>query len=436
VIALGTVLHDTYRVERELGKGGMGAVFLASHVRLPKRVAIKVLHAHVQSADAYTRFKHEAEISSSLGHPNIVEVHDFNRTDEGDPYIVMELLDGQDLAAMLATAGALPVARALELTRPVASALAAAHARGVIHRDLKPQNVFLSRKAGSEIVKVLDFGISKITGNSDVHTKTTSLMGTPAYMSPEQARGRSASVDARSDQFALGAIVYEMLAGRRAFVQPDDDVWAIVQRVVNEDPAPIAGLAKPIERVVMKALSKAPDDRYATLDEFVRALERAAAGHDEPGRTPGLSSAPGVPAAAPLADTSLSGAAAELSPSIDPMAATAAPPTPSPRRAAPRVVAIAAGLAGVATVAVLAFRAPSPPPAVVTPAKAALAPVVAAPALDASVAPDLALAQATQAPAVAPSAAPKPTAPPKSHPHPPRKPAAPAGYHLEDPFAK
>src|SRR5262249_54770460 len=151
----------------------------------------------------------------------------------------MELLDGIDLATVLARDNKLSMQRTLTVTRALVSALSAVHALNVVHRDLKPQNVILGRRNGQEIIKVLDFGISKISGSTDIQTKTASLMGTPAYMSPEQARGQSAHVDARSDQFALGAMVYEMLSGRRAFLSEGDQIMTTLYRILNEDPAPI-----------------------------------------------------------------------------------------------------------------------------------------------------------------------------------------------------
>src|SRR5262249_35665390 len=151
---------------------------------------------------SFARFKREAEISSRLGHPNIVEVFDFNRTDDGQAYFVMELLEGRDLAVELRPGTALPLRRRVEILEPVASALHAAHTAGVIHRDLKPSNIFLGQKGAYEVVKVLDFGVSKVLGGIDLTSNDEAIIGTPAYMSPEQARGSGKEVDARSDQFS------------------------------------------------------------------------------------------------------------------------------------------------------------------------------------------------------------------------------------------
>jgi serine/threonine-protein kinase len=319
MIQVGSVLQGTYRLDRQLGKGGMGAVFQASHVRLPKQFAIKVMHAEVlANKEAFARFRREAEISSSLGHPNIVEVHDFNETEEGEPYIVMELLEGIDLSGVLQRDGSLGLPRTMNITRALCSALSAVHATGVIHRDLKPQNVFLGRRGTQEIVKVLDFGISKISGSTDIQTKTSALIGTPAYMSPEQARGKSNLVDGRSDQFALGAMVYEMLCGRRAFVSEGDDLVTTLYRVLNEDPAPIGDLTPAINQVLLRSMSKMPEQRYPDAEAFLRALEDAVAGRPVQGRQAMVTAPPGVlstDSGAPL--SSLSAAASEVVASDD-----------------------------------------------------------------------------------------------------------------------
>src|SRR5262249_29443103 len=155
---------------------------------------------------SFSRFRREAEISSRLGHPHIVEVFDFNRTDDGQAYFVMELLEGRDLAAELRAAAPLELRRVVEIVNPIASALHAAHAAGVIHRDLKPSNVFLARRGEYEVVKVLDFGVSKVMGALDLTSQDESLIGTPAYMSPEQATGQARQIGAPSDQFSLASI--------------------------------------------------------------------------------------------------------------------------------------------------------------------------------------------------------------------------------------
>jgi serine/threonine-protein kinase len=277
-LAVGAVIAGTYAIERLVGKGGMGAVFLASHARLPgKKVAIKVLHADVADEESFARFRREAEIASRLGHANIVEVHDFNLLEDGTPYLVLEFLEGESLAQRLAR-GALTLDQTITIVRQVASALAAAHREGIVHRDLKPANVFLVPVEGdgfhTERAKVLDFGISKIRGSTTIKTQDTSILGTPQYMSPEQALGNHAAVDARTDVFALGAMVYEMLAGQPAF--GGASVPEVVFKVVYEEPPPLGslvpGLPPHVLDAVARALAKKAPERWADVASFIEAF--------------------------------------------------------------------------------------------------------------------------------------------------------------------
>jgi eukaryotic-like serine/threonine-protein kinase len=273
-IDVGSVIADTYTIEALIGRGGMGAVFLASHRRLPgKQVAIKVLHAELSGDEVLARFKREAEITSRLGHPNIVQVHDFNVMPDGTPYLVLEYMHGESLAQRL-KAGPIPLDQALSIVRQIGSALAAAHREGIVHRDLKPQNIFLvpTEVDGRvvEIAKVLDFGISKIRGSTTVKTQDSALLGTPQYMAPEQATGQHKHVDERTDVFAFGAIVYEMLSGQPAF--SGETIPEVVFKVVYEQPAQLAHQPEAITTAVHRALSKAQDDRFATVGQMVEAL--------------------------------------------------------------------------------------------------------------------------------------------------------------------
>jgi eukaryotic-like serine/threonine-protein kinase len=281
VLSVGSVVADTYQVTRLLGRGGMGAVWEAAHLRLPgKKVAIKVLHADIAGdQEALARFKREAEIASRLGHPNIVEVHDFNSLPDGQPYLVLELLVGESLDSRMRRA---PVSldNAMRIAGQIGAALAAAHRHSVVHRDLKPQNVFLARRGedeeaeGGEVVKVLDFGISKIRGSQTIKTLDSTILGTPQYMAPEQATGNHAAVDQRTDVFALGAIVYEMLAGRPAFT--GQNVPEVVFKVVYEEPAALSGLVPGLPRrvaqAVERALAKKQDERFPDVVSFVEQM--------------------------------------------------------------------------------------------------------------------------------------------------------------------
>src|SRR5882672_2213957 len=278
VIDVGSVIADTYVIEALLGRGGMGAVFLASHRRLAgKRVAIKILHTEIDDVDILARFKREAEIAAKLKHPNIVGVVDYNVAPDGTPYLVLDYLEGETLAQRIAR-GPLPLDQVVSIVRQVGSALAAAHRAGIVHRDLKPQNIFLvpTEVDGRmvEIAKVLDFGISKIRGSQTVKTQDSALLGTPQYMAPEQATGQHASIDERTDVFAFGAIVYEMLSGRPAFAGAS--IPEVVFKVVYEQPTPLVeqvpSVPPAVEAAVAQAMAKPSDQRFPTVNAFVEAV--------------------------------------------------------------------------------------------------------------------------------------------------------------------
>jgi serine/threonine protein kinase len=222
-VEIGQIVSGNYRIERVLGQGGMATVFAASHVRLPRRVAIKVITEDLteseESSEFLLRFRREAETLARLEHPNIVTVFDWNVTESGQPYLVMELLSGEDLSQLLRRVGALPKPMAVQIFAQISAALTVAHQAGVIHRDIKPSNVFLCHGATNSFVKVLDFGIAKhLLQSASLATQGQALLGTPAYMSPEQARGQNEQIDERTDQFALALVLYEMLMGQPAFL--------------------------------------------------------------------------------------------------------------------------------------------------------------------------------------------------------------------------
>ena len=273
---VGQLIGDTYELVRVIGRGGMGEVWAARHRRLPgKLVALKVLHTGGKelTADALARFRREAEIASRIGHPNIVQVLDFNTLPSGAPYLVLELLQGESLASKLRF-GPLGVDEAVSIARQTGSALKAAHALGIVHRDLKPDNVFLVATPMGTMVKVLDFGISKVRDSTTVQTQEAVLLGTPQYMSPEQAIGANKDVGPQSDVFALGAITYEMLCGQPPFA--DESVAKVVFQIAYQPHQPLAerkpGLPPRVVQAVERALLKDRAHRYGDIGEFVSEL--------------------------------------------------------------------------------------------------------------------------------------------------------------------
>jgi serine/threonine protein kinase len=287
---VGRSLHDVYKIVRPIGRGGMGAIYEAEHLRLAgKRYAVKVLHREfAESPELLQRFRREAEIASALGHDHIVEVHDFNITADGLAYMVMELLLGEDLAARLKR-GPLPLDTALAIAGQTASALEASHRAHIVHRDLKPQNLFLCHRGGREdFVKVLDFGVSKVLDSASAITREDALVGTPFYMSPEQAAGRVADIEARTDVFALAAIVWEMLTGQMAF--GGSNHAAVLYRVLFAEPPDVHTLRPDVPPAVSLVLRRAlAKDRQARtpsmntfFDEFVSAASGSAPAASRP----------------------------------------------------------------------------------------------------------------------------------------------------------
>jgi serine/threonine-protein kinase len=277
-IAPGTIVHDTFKVLHRLAVGRTGEIYVASHARLPGKYVLKVLRAQASQLDrSLERFRREAEVTAALNHPHIVRVFDFNELPDGRPYIVMEHLEGRDLRQRLDAERTVAPSSAVAIVEQTASALAAAHGRDITHRDLKPANIFCAALPGSgrEFVKVLDFGISKVKAAKI--TQAATVIGTPQYMSPEQARGFVDEVDPLTDQFALAAILYEMLSGRPPFSGPDET--SVLAAVVNRDPPRLepGGRAAALEPAILRALSKKKTDRYATVTAFAKAVAEAAA---------------------------------------------------------------------------------------------------------------------------------------------------------------
>jgi serine/threonine protein kinase len=266
----------------------MGEVYAAAHERLPGRFAVKVLHRDmVRDEEALSRFRSEAEIMAGLRHPNIVQVIDFNVTPDGVPYLVMELVEGVDLAESLREGQRLPPVQVAHMIHQIASALEAAHACGVVHRDLKPENIMrLSLDGQEDFIKVVDFGISKARRMRI--TAETAILGTPQFMAPEQAQGRREEIDHRTDQFALAAMAYLLLTGREPF--RGDTAVTILYQVVHQDPEPLAKHVDwpcaHVEAVLRRGLAKERSQRFPSVLDFARALEQAIVDDGGLGRTP------------------------------------------------------------------------------------------------------------------------------------------------------
>lgn len=279
----GELLAGKYKVERMIAKGGMGVVVAAMHEALDQRVALKfLLPEGASDTDAIGRFLREARAAVRLRSEHVAKVLDVGTLDTGSPYIVMEYLEGRDLQAVLTERGRLPAHTAVSYVLQACEAIAEAHAHGIVHRDLKPGNLFLTRRNdGTPCIKVLDFGISKHSGSLGGMTKTSALMGTPYYVSPEQLRS-SKNVDARSDIWALGMILYELLTGSVAF--PRDTLPELCTAIIYE-PVPDfrshgVEVAPQLVAVVLKCLAKLPEERFQTLAELASSLSMFVADGD------------------------------------------------------------------------------------------------------------------------------------------------------------
>ncbi len=266
-----------YQVLQRIGQGAMGAVYLAVHGVLGKRVALKVIHPELATNDDIVhRFFNEARAATQIGHANIVDVQDFGQTPDGDNFIVMELLEGIGLGELIKREGQLPIERAIRIAIQLTDGLRAAHTRGIIHRDLKPDNIFLVPRAGDpDFVKILDFGLAKLTGPGVTahRTRAGAVLGTAHYMAPEAAED-SRSVDHRCDVYALGCIIFQMVIGRVPF--PGEGFAEVLVRQLREPP-PLATRLRPdvpkwLEQVILHALAKKQEFRFPSMEEFGRAL--------------------------------------------------------------------------------------------------------------------------------------------------------------------
>jgi serine/threonine protein kinase len=277
---IGQILDGRYRVLSQLGRGAMGEVYLAEHLHLGRREALKVLHPSLASDPQFvSRFRREARATNRLSHPNIVSVHDFGQLPDGRFYLAMEYAEGESLSRVLATVGRLPLVRALYLLHQLAAAVDHAHQRGVVHRDLKPDNLVLVQKRGrTDLLKVLDFGIAKIVApdyqESLGVTPKGEVFGTPAYMAPEQFRGEG--VDPRCDLYSVGCIAYEIITGALPFVGRKMELMHAHATRVPTAPsvrAPEAGLPAELDALVLRCLEKQPLRRFPTGADLQLAIE-------------------------------------------------------------------------------------------------------------------------------------------------------------------
>jgi len=277
------VVSDRYRIIRKIGEGGMGAVYQAEHALIEKRIALKILFQDLtRRPDLVARFLQEAKSASRIGQENVIDISDFGQTADGLVYIAMEFLDGQDLGRLLKTERSMPWLRARPILMQITKALRAAHGHGIIHRDMKPENVYLiSREGRADFVKVLDFGIAKVVSADDNDgprlTQTGMIFGTPEYMSPEQAQGHPP--DNRLDVYAVGCIMYQMLTGSVPFMA--DSFMGILTKHLVEAPVPLRqrrpdlDIPADVEAICMRALEKDREKRWPDMDTFYRALGAA-----------------------------------------------------------------------------------------------------------------------------------------------------------------
>jgi eukaryotic-like serine/threonine-protein kinase len=404
-LSIGDVVADKYRIESLLGEGGMGLVFEALHIQLGHRVALKVLNSlAVTDREVTERFLREGRALARLQGDHIARVSDVGTVASGEPYLVMEFLEGRDLSRELAARGPLPVVEVVDYIAQACEALAEAHVRGIVHRDLKPANLFLSHKLdGEPIVKVLDFGISKISStdegalDSDNITVTSSLVGTPKYMSPEQIQD-SRNVDSRTDIWGLGTIFYELLTKTRPFAAPS--LALVCVKVLHEEvPAPSTlrpDIPPGIDEIIAKCLKKPVAERYFSVGELIDALVpfgnpdvRASAarvkrilasrgsaaklGADSSGSLPGLRmpSLPGADSSQPIARTP---SAIRITDKADNETLTASTLLEAPAKPSHRAKIAGAAVAGAFVIGLVLFfalRSPSTPTKTTTPVTSA-----------------------------------------------------------------
>src|SRR3954469_7979465 len=301
---VGQILDGRYRITRQIGEGGMGEVYAAEHVHIEKKFAIKLLRPEIVSnAEAVTRFRQEARSSSSIGHRNIIAIEDFGQLADGRIYMCMELLNGAALNDMIPQP--MGVDRLLNILIQTGHGLAAAHAKHIIHRDMKPENIFVTiGPNGEDVPKLLDFGIAKVSGNDGQNhlTQTGTIFGTPFYMAPEQALGNL--VDARTDIYAVGVIMYECFAGSLPF--QGESFMGILPQHITTEPEPVAQRAAKAGRqlppglteTITQCMQKNPAQQIQTMDALVNALIQIYRGVVGPGMSTYMEAFPVIPTAA------------------------------------------------------------------------------------------------------------------------------------------
>jgi serine/threonine-protein kinase len=387
---LGLLLLGRYRIVRKLGEGGMGAVYEGLHELIGKRLAIKCLHAqYVSNREVVERFYREAQSATAVGNEHIIEVTDIGNFDDGAPFLVMEFLEGIEFARLIDQEGTLPIARMVHIVNQVCSALAAAHARGIVHRDMKPENIYLvKRGSDADFVKVLDFGISKVREQNEQLgsglTRTGMTLGTPYYMAPEQAQAVR-DIDHRADIYSVGVILYQGLTGTLPF--DAESYPALMLKIMSEKPAPIRAFRKDVpetlEHVVLKAMARDRNQRFQSIEALAAALAPFAVLQTLPPVSMTPRTAPVPPQTTPFVSTHESGT-------------PAVPAQPSRIKLYAGASAAAVALLGLGIW--LATRSPEP----VTPAPAPPVPAaVAQPVAPAPVSPQPQAVQAVPAPAPA-----------------------------------
>ena len=356
---VGQVVANNYHILKKLGEGGMGAVYLGEHVKMGRKSAIKVMAASMaQDPDAISRFNREATNASKISHPNVCQIYDFGETPDGLIYLAMEFIEGESLKDVIEKEGALPPQRAANILRQSADALQAAHDLGIVHRDIKPDNIMVVQgREGADIVKVVDFGIARAVGGDEPGqkvTKTGLVVGTPEYMSPEQLSGDK--LDGRSDIYSLALVLYRMLTGTLPF--DADSAQEVMIKRLTDDPMPLEQARTDIDfppklQLVMNvALARSPAERYQSAAEFGRDTADAVAGTAPPSTrvNVGHQGATHVMSHEELTQATKH-VGAKKAPARAPSAAAAAPSAPAKRFP---IAAVAGGGIGVAVIATLA----------------------------------------------------------------------------------